>query len=325
MVGLLVALILAACGPATSGGRGGSAPAASGTSRSSASTSSTAPAIGRPPAAPPTIGHIFLIVMENKEYGEIVGSRQAPYINGLAHRYVLATRYDAVRHPSLPNYLALLGGDTLGVTSDCTRCFVSQPNLIDQLESHGKSWKAYMEDLPRPCSLSSTARGSGGGVYVLKHDPFLYFQDIRTNPVRCRRVVPLTQINADLSSPSMPDFAWISPNLQHDMHDGSVAGGDRWLAGFVPRILTSPAWKQNGLLAITWDEGRTNQACCGVPGGGHVATLLISPLSKPGYRFATPATHYSLLRTVEDIWGLGHLAHAADQASVPLLDAFARG
>jgi len=163
--------------------------------------------------------------MENKEYGQVIGQPDAPYINRLAAEYALADQSYAITHPSLPNYLALLGGDTFGITSDCTTCRVDQSNLVDALEGRDKTWTAYMEDLPSPCFLGPEAAD-----YALKHNPFLYFQNIRSNLVRCARVVPLTKLDGDLASGTVPDFVWISPNLRHDMHDGTVAEGDKWLA-----------------------------------------------------------------------------------------------
>src|SRR5256884_9210037 len=106
----------------------------------------------------PAFNHIFTIVMENHSYGQIIGSGSAPYINSLAAKYGLATNYFAVAHPSLPNYLALTGGSTFGITSDCTTCFVSAPNIAkDRVDASGRSWKAYMESMPRPCFLNSPA------------------------------------------------------------------------------------------------------------------------------------------------------------------------
>lgn len=253
--------------------------------------------------------------MENREYNQIIGSRDAPYLNQLAAQYVTAVDYYAIRHPSLPNYLALLGGDTFGVTSDCTQCFVDSHNLVDELETGGRTWKSYQEDLPSPCFL-----GTQAGSYAIRHDPFLYFQDIRSDTRRCQQVVPFTEFSTDLASGNLPDYVWITPNLQDDMHDGSTAAGDRWLAGVVPQILASDAWRQNGLLLITWDEGTTNAGCRGIPGGGHVPLLIIAPQGKPGYQVTAPSTHYTLLRLIEDLWGLPPLGNAATANAQPLLD-----
>ena len=275
------------------------------------------PRTGAAQEVAPPVSHIVLIMLENRDYDAIIGSPDAPYLNQLAAQFALADAYYGVRHPSLPNYLALLGGDTFGIHSDCTRCLVDAPNLVDALEAAGKTWKSYQEDLPTPCFL-----GASAGRYVLKHNPFLYFRDIREDPGRCQQVVPLAQFADDLQAGTLPDFAWISPNLRHDMHDGSVAEGDQWLAGFVPPILTSDAWRQDGLLLVTWDEGDSDAGCCGLAGGGHVPLLLVSPQGRPAYHSPLPATHYSLLRTIEELWGLDHVGHSGDPGVQPLLDVF---
>jgi phosphatidylinositol-3-phosphatase len=244
----------------------------------------------------PATGKVVLIVMENREYDQLIGNSDAPFINQLADEYTLVDSAYAITHPSLPNYLALLSGDTFGITSDCTSCFVSGPNLVDSLDARGRSWKAYMEDMPGPCFM-----GDSAGNYALKHNPFLYFQDIRTNAERCQRIVPLTQLERDLASGSVPDFVWISPNLVHDMHDAPVGTGDAWLATFVPGLLGSAAWQEGGTLIITWDEGTTDAGCCGGAAGGHILTLVIQPGMAAGARVSQPVTHYSTLRTIEDL------------------------
>jgi phosphatidylinositol-3-phosphatase len=274
--------------------------------------SAAAPAATRPSAR--LVNTLFLVVLENSEYDGIIGNPQAPYLNQLAGEYTLFEQYYAIRHPSLPNYLALVGGDTFGVSSDCTDCLTNSPNLVDELEAHGLTWKSYQEDLPSQCSLESAAGG-----YRVWHNPFLYFRDIRNNPARCQKVVPLTQLAVDLQQAALPDFVWITPNDQHNLHNRDVvADGDRWLSGFIPPILASEAWRQNGLLIIAWDEGDTDAGCCGGAAGGHVPLLVLAPQGKPGHRSSAPATHYSLLRTIEDAWGLGHVGRSGDPAVQPL-------
>jgi acid phosphatase len=263
------------------------------------------------PLRPDRLGRVFLIVMENRGYSEILGSPEAPYLRELAARYGLAEEYRAIAHPSLPNYIALIAGDTFGVRSNCTECFLDAPNLADELEAHGRTWKSYQEDLPSPCFL-----GNESGGYVLRHNPFLYFQQIRADRVRCERVVPLDQLRTDVDMGTVPDLAWITPNLRHDMHDGSIAEGDQWLADFVPRILDSAAWRHNGLLVIVWDESSSNDTL----DGGHVPALFITPQTRPGSRSSAPATHYNVLRTIEDGWGLSYLGHSGDPDAQPLID-----
>jgi hypothetical protein len=270
------------------------------------------------PAALPAFSHIFVIVMENREYGAIIGRPDAPYVNSLVARYGLATNYYAASHPSLPNYLALTAGSTFGIASDCTSCYVSATNIADQVESSGRSWKAYLEDMPTPCYM-----GASTGNYAMKHNPFMYYTDIRNNPARCaEHVVPFTQFGVDMSTGQLPNFVWITPNMCNDTHDCPVATGDAWLGNIVPRITGSAAFRNGGVLFITWDEGSSNASCCGDAWGGHVATLVISPRSIPGVRSSIAENHYSLLRTIEDGFGLGHLGAAGWSSSVAMREYF---
>jgi phosphatidylinositol-3-phosphatase len=295
----LVMLICAACGSSSSAGK------------------ILPPTIYTPSlSALPDFSHIFVIVMENREYGDIIGSPDASYVNGLAAKYGLATSSYGITHPSLPNYLALLGGDTFGIQSDCTTCYVQAPNLVDELIAGHRTWGAYMESMPGPCFVGDRYP------YAQKHNPFVYFDDIRSNPDRCRQVMPLAPLEAQLAADQVPDFVWITPNLCSDMHDCSTAQGDSWLSGWVPRILASSDWKNGGVLFITFDEGTSNDGCCRFAGGGHIVTLVISPLGKPHYQSSIPVDHYSLLRTITEAWGLPDLGHSGDSATSPLADFF---
>jgi phosphatidylinositol-3-phosphatase len=273
-------------------------------------TPTPAPTPTPPPAGLPAFSHVFVIVMENQEYGSIIGNSAAPYINSLAHSYGLASQYFAISHPSLPNYLSLTAGSTFGITSDCTTCFVNASNLPDQIEAGGRTWRAYMEGMPSPCFVGDAYP------YMQKHDPFIYFDDIRTNSTRCSAgVVPFSQFTSDLNGGSVPNFVWITPDMCHDMHDCSINQGDAWLQSVVPTILQSAAWQQGGALFITWDEGTTSAGCCGAA-GGQVATLVVSPNVTAGLLSSTAETHYSLLRTIEQAWGLAGLRNAASAAAM---------
>lgn len=261
----------------------------------------------------PSFSHIFIIVLENKEYQTIVGNGHAPYLNGLMSTNALATQYYAITHPSLPNYLALTGGSSFGLSNDCTTCFQHASNLVDQLEASGHSWKAYMESMPSPCYVGNAPNG----LYMQKHNPFLYYDDVRTNLTRCAtHDVPFTQFTTDLSDNHLPDYVWITPNMCHDMHACSVAVGDHWLSRIVPSILHSPAFTQSGVLFLTFDEGKTKAGCCNDAAGGQVLTLVISPLVKRGLQSTIPETHYSLLRTIEEAWRLPPLGDAAKSTAM---------
>lgn len=246
--------------------------------------------------------------MENKEAADVLGTASSRYVTRLARRYGTATRSYAIRHPSLPNYLALTSGSTHGIASDCTDCHVAARNIVDQLEAARLSWKAYMEDLPGPCSRVAAAGG-----YAKKHDPFMYYDDVANAPRRCHNVVPFTRLTADLRRGRLPAFSFISPNLCHDTHDCDVATGDRFLAGLVPRLLREIG--PHGFVVLTWDEGSSGQGCCVDAHGGHIATIVAGPTVRPHARTSRPVDHYGVLRTVERALGLAPLRAAARSRS----------
>ena len=273
---------------------------------------------------------VVLIVMENLSAAQ---AEKVTYLSTLMQTYAYARNYTAITHPSLPNYIALTSGDTHGITTDCQpgpNCQVpgTVSNLGNEMEAAGVSWKAYLEGMPGPCTLTNE------DLYAVKHNPFVYYDDIRTDAARCQaHDVPFTEFQTDLAAGSLPDFAWISPDLCNDMHtkcgyfSSRTQQGDSWLRQVVPAILAAPQFKDNGLLIITFDEGTGNAGCCGAPGGGGVLTLLISnkdTLKSDGYVSDIPYNHYSLLRTLEDNWGLSHLGHSADPDVQPMSDFFSK-
>jgi phosphatidylinositol-3-phosphatase len=283
-----VLVVLAACAaPAGSPSRPAAQPAAG-----PASTS-----------ALPQVDRIAVVVMENREYGQVIGGGSAPYVNRLANRYALATRFFAVTHPSLPNYLALVGGSTFGITSDCTSCSVPGRSLVDQFERHAISWRAYIQAMPSACYT-----GGYSGRYAKKHNPFMYFDRIRDDPARCSHVVPFARLASDISHDTLPSFVWITPDLCHDGHDCTTRTADQFLHRQIPPLLT--ALGKNGLLFLTWDEGTTGAGCCRLAHGGHIVTVLAGGRAKPGVRSKTGFDSYSILRTIEDLWRLQAMRHA---------------
>jgi hypothetical protein len=256
----------------------------------------------------PNFDHIFVIIMENHRFDAL---NQAPYLTSLASSGALLTQSYAVRHPSLPNYLALTGGSTFGVTTDCTTCFQNAPNIAaDRIGPSGRSWKAYMESMATPCSLTNTP------LYQVKHNPFVYYDNIRTNPSECNKVVPYTQLSTDLASAATtPNFGWITPNMCNDAHDCSMATGDTWLSQNVPAILSSPAFTtQKSLLVVTFDEDDGSDA-------NHIPTILVGSGIAPGTQSAVPYTAYSVLKTIETAWSLAPLT-SNDTAAQPITDIF---
>jgi len=265
--------------------------------------------------AQPTQGsHLFVIVLENREYDDVVGNPEAPFLNALARRETVAAYYYAVAHPSLPNYLAMLGGSTFGIDSNCTTCEVRRPNLAGQLSHAGIPWRAYMGGMPRPCF-----RGAESGKYVKRHNPFMYFPSIVDNRRMCRRVVPANRLDGDLRHHRLPAFGWLSPDLCRDAHDCGIATSDRYLAHLVPRIMRRLG--PGGALVVTFDEGSSEEACCrpfATGGGGHVLTVIARPGKPIGHRTVWVYNHYSLLAGIERRFGLPRLRAARQARALPL-------
>jgi acid phosphatase len=262
----------------------------------------------------PAFDHIFVVIMENTSASSIIGNTsQAPYINSLAKQYAYSSNYFAITHPSLPNYLTLTGASSFGITSDClpSACPVNAANIGDRLDTAGTSWKAYMESMPAAC------RTTDSSPYVAKHNPFVYFNNIRTDATRCNsHVLPLTQLATDLKSASTtPRFGWITPNMCNDMHDCSISTGDTWLSNQVPAILNSAAFTtQNSALFLLWDEDDFT-------GTNQVELVVAGSQVKKGYISNTQYNHYSLMRTIEDAWNMAPLT-SNDTAASPMTDFF---
>jgi phosphatidylinositol-3-phosphatase len=255
------------------------------------------------------IDHVVVIVEENKPAGSILGGSSAPYLNKLAGESALAANYAGITHPSLPNYLALTSGTTAGITGDCSPkdagCTANVRNITDAVTQSGRSWKSYAEGMPAPCQTKNSGR------YAVRHNPFMYYPGVTADQGSCAaHVVPFTALEEDLkSSSSLPDFVLIIPDLCNDMHDCPVKTGDDWLSRQVPKILASPAFTtQNSLLVITWDEGddSTNQS----------VTIFAGPAARTAVRSDAPYNHYSLLHTIENVWGLPPLTENDRSAPV---------
>ena len=271
----------------------------------------TAPPTPSPTASPsvnlPNFSHVYVIVLENTEFSGIVGSSSAPYINSLIAQYGLSTNSFAVAHPSEPNYIAMTSGGTQGISDDGVYNLAVN-NVFDQVDASGRTWAAYQQGYPGNCFTGTSALplidgpGKAGG-YVRKHNPAISYSSISGNPTSCANITNLANFN-----PAAANFEFITPNLVNDMHDGTVADGDNFLKAFLPQITGSAAFA-NSVVFVTFDEGTTN-----INGGGRIATIAITPNMTPGYKATGAYTHYSLLRTIEQAWGLPYLGNAASAA-----------
>jgi hypothetical protein len=275
-----------------------------------------APAAGAPPAPPappraagetpwpgkpcgvtttaPAWEHIVWIVMENHSFSQTVGSSSTPYTNSLAEKCGVATNFSAEARPSLPNYIAMTSGSTQGVADNDppSAHALDVPNIFAQL---GDDWRSLQDGMTTNCQLESS------GDYAVKHNPAAYYTNVRE---ACNRLdVPMTS-EPDVSA----RFTFITPSMCNSTHDCGLGVGDKWLQTTITKILDSQAYRAGKTaLFLTWDEGEGDQ---------HIATLVVSPSTQPGTKVATAHNHYSLLRTTEEMLGLGLIGEAATAPSM---------
>lgn len=224
-----------------------------------------------------------------------MGSQSAPYENALARGCGSATNYQGVTHPSLPNYLAATGGSTFGVSDDASPSAhpIAADSIFGQLTRAGLSWRSYEESMPTNCAAGDS------GSYAVKHNPAAYFVAVRA---QCNaNDVPLEgNFDRAIGAGTLPSFSFVTPNLCNDTHDCSVQAGDKWLATWVPKIVAGANYRSgNTLVVVTWDEG--------VGANQQTPTIVIAPTVRPGTVVSARLSHFSLLRTTEDLFGLAHL------------------
>lgn len=265
----------------------------------------------------------MVIMLENRGYAGTLGSCSAdPYLCSLAASYASDTAWNGITHPSLPNYLASTTGSTQGCASDT--CFgpYNTPSLGGQLTAAGIPWTAYMESMPSPCYKGQFWGGTfATALYAEKHDPFVLVNDVLNNGCD-QHVLPYPGgggLVAALDRSSPPDFVWITPNQQDDMHSGSVQAGDAWLHANLAPVLSSPWFTGgNATVVVTMDEDEGNN----VGGGGPVPMVVISSNARGAGLVGTPGNQYGTLRSLERAYGLGLLAGAANSANGDLSGRF---
>ncbi|WP_051943859.1 alkaline phosphatase family protein [Streptacidiphilus rugosus] len=284
-----------------------------------------APTLAPPVSKVPGYDHVFMVMMENTDYSQIMNDpTDTAYMHSLMSRGATLTDYHAVYHPSDENYLAVAGGDTY--TKGATYWpNINSPerNLGDTLEAAGKSWKAYEQGMGAPCTA---AKGGADSYYEPDDAPFINYTDISGNAARCAaHLFDTTQLTTDLkSAATTPNFSWIAAD---DYYDGEASGNgsatslktqDGWLQQTLAPVLASPAWtQQKSLLILTWDESENE-------GYNHVATVVLGSQGTVPAGTSSPShyDHYSTGRTIEAALGLPGLT-ANDSYATPLNDAFA--
>jgi phosphatidylinositol-3-phosphatase len=268
----------------------------------------------KPKPATPPAAHLFVIMLENHSKSSVLGDQNAPYINSLALSYAVAENYYGVTHPSEPNYVAAISGSNWFVNDDNPANRFNHTNIVDQLEAKKLTWGAYMESMPSVGYTDDFWPSSSQQLYASKHNPFVLFDDIRSNPARLARIKPYTSLATDLQKVSTtPNFVWISPNQCHDMHGGVFTAvatdgsdgtpcpfgstkddtndaalkqkADAFVKGAVTAIMASPAWKAGlaAIFVVTDENDFTNNAA--TDGWETADACCDSPILPPGYQF----------------------------------------
>jgi acid phosphatase len=298
---LLATLVLPCAVLALLVGATGSAPASAHTAEPQtsafavASASSSLVAV----AAVQRPDHVVVVVMENHSYGEVIGSRAAPYINSLAGTGATFTASTGVTHPSEPNYLALYSGSTQGLTDDSCPHTYTSADLGSELIARQLTFKGYSESMP-----SNGYAGCRSGSYARKHNPWVNF-------TRVPAASNLTFSSFPSDYTTLPTVSFVVPNLSNDMHDGSVATGDAWLQQHLGGY-AQWAETHHSLLVVTWDEDDKSH-------NNQIPTIFVGGPVKPG-SYPEPINHYNVLRTIEDAYGLPYAGASA--TATPITDAW---
>jgi hypothetical protein len=254
---------------------------------------------GGPPVTAPqaAIQHVGVVVFENQNYADIVGSSSMPYLNGLIQQNALATQFYANVHPSIGNYFMMTAGQVINTDDNFAGTFGGE-NITNALGSSGKTWKAYAESLP------DTGYVDGDQYpYIKHHNPFAYFSNVRTDSTQRNNIVPLTTLSSDLAANTLPDYFFIVPNDLHNGHDcpsgaSSCSLSDRlgrmdmWLQTNLGPLLANPNLASNGVLIITFDESANDNAM----GGGRIAIVFAGGRVKSNFQSTTTYQFPSLLR-----------------------------
>lgn len=263
--------------------------------------------------------HVMLIVLENQSYSDIVGNRDAPFMNKLERHYETATNSYGIGHYSLDNYLAILSGTFYPwSTDDCSAgpgCQTTSPTFPGQLDAAHVTWRAFMGAMPTNCSRDDTKGG-----YAVRHDPFVYFP--RLIRAHCSWVEPASKMLAELNGSAPPDFVWFSPSICFDGGGdescSTIARADAFLALELPRIEATRWYADNGTIILTFDEGDANGQGAGEflhGAGNHVLTIVISDATRGAGRYTSYVNHFGLLAGLENRFGVSCLAQACSSSN----------
>jgi hypothetical protein len=298
---LAMGALMAGAPSCNSAGGDGSSSALPGvpSSGSNGGTSQTTDPASTPTSVDPSQKHVFIVVLENTDASSAL---QQPFLSQLASRGALLTNYNAITHPSQPNYIGLTSGGTQGIADDNNHT-VDVRNIADLIEEKGLTWKSYAEGYPGGCNLSASV-----GTYYRKHEPFLSYQNIQSAPARCANIVNSSQLAKDIAAGTLPNYSFYVPDINDDGHDTGVAYADNWLSTTFSSLLNDPNFMKNNLFIVTFDEG--DQA-------NLIYTVLYGDSVQAGATSSQATGHYGLLTTIEQYLGLGSLGQA-DATAQPI-------
>jgi len=301
------------------------------------------------------LDRVFIIMLENHSKQSVIGDPNTPYITSLAETYAQATNYYGVTHPSEPNYIAATSGSNWYTNNDNPANVFDHTNIVDELNGNGISWAAYMQAMPSAGYTGQFWPSSADPLYANKHNPFVLYSDILASSSELAHIKPYTSLAHDLSEPDAPKYVWVTPDQCNDMHGGiydTIPGysetpcpynttnddpadvqlkknADAFVHQTVTTIMSSKAWTPHSAIVIVSDEGDytgntanggwdSPAGCCDSP----VLPAGIDPSGPHHFTSSTAYNHYSLLRTIEDAWGLPEIGYTSDHAQVPTMNAF---
>jgi len=271
----------------------------------------------------PRSKHVWIITEENHSYESVVGNPQMPYYNQLIQQYGLATQFYANQHSSLPALMWFVAGGPIELNNNTTSCSHNQDNVVRELLKQGYTWKSYQRNMP-----SAGYLGLFDGSYYRRHNPLIDFTDVCPGTGQEKNSVPYSQLAKDIANNATPNFAYITPNVDEDAHNGTLPAADQWLQDNLPSILALPEFAPggDGILFIVWDEGTlyTDNRCSATDStgcGGRTANLVIGPQVTPGYQSTVTYHNQSVLKTVCAAMGLSPCPGAAQDAQ-PMSDFF---
>ena len=273
----------------------------------------------------PRSSHVWMITEENHSYEDVVGNAQMPYYNELIQQYGLANQFYANQHASLTALMWFVAGAPVETNQDTVSCDHPNDNVVRELLKQGYTWTSYQETLPY--AGYQGLYGGTNNTYYRRHNPLIDFTDVCPGTGQDTKSVPYTQLATDFANGNMVNYAYITPDVNDDAHNGTLQQADQWLSSNVPAILARPEFGPggDGILFIIWDEGRLTDYRCSatVPTGcgGRTAILVVGPLVKTGYQSNITYHNQNVLDTVCATMGLSPCP-GAGQNIVPMADFF---